>query len=319
MIIPKYLNKNDKIGVVALSCGVLEKQEDYNLSKSHYINEGFEIVESANLMTGGCVAGSEQVRAEELTKMFKDKGISGIAIARGGDFLFDMLEYFDFKIVKDNVKWVWGTSDPTSLLFILTTVYDIATIYSPCNMTGFDSKDLLPYQENFMEILKGNLVKQYMYPYKEIKPFTKSFTKKNKWININGEVDVEGTLLGGCIDVLKDVIGTKYDNVKEYVKDKDIIWYFDVFSMKSEDLYKTLLQFKYAGWFDTTKLMVFGPVCFPNSEYDLKYEDMIKKVGLDIPMIWNYDLGHVKPSFTMINGMKARIVNNCKESSMEYL
>ena len=98
-----------------------------------------------------------------------------------------------------------------------------------------------------------------------------------------------------------------------------IIWYFDIFNMSSENLYKTLLQFKNAGWFKYTNLIVFGPVCFPNSEYNLDYIDMIKKVEIGKPIIYNFDLGHIKPSFTMINGMKVRIINNNKESSMEYL
>ena len=57
-------------------------------------------------------------------------------------------------------------------------------------------------------------------------------------------------------------------------KDEGVIWYFDVFSMSAEDLYRTLLQFKNAGWFKYTNLIVFGPVCFPNSEYNLDYIDM---------------------------------------------
>ena len=43
------------------------------------------------------------------------------------------------------------------------------------------------------------------------------------------------------------IIGTKYDNVNNFVnKCKDgVIWYFDIFGLKAEDLYKTLLQFKF--------------------------------------------------------------------------
>lgn len=321
MIIPKFIKGNDAIGVVALSSSIKNKEEDYNTSKEHFIKEGYKIIESNNLYTGTYVAGSPDIRAKELYEMYEDSNINAIAIARGGDFLIDMLDYFDFDIVTKYPKWIWGSSDPTSLLFIITTKYNICTIYSPCNMTGFDTKKLYPYQENFMNIIKGNLVKQYRNDYKEIEPFSNKFTKENEWINLYEDVDTTGTLLGGCIEVLKDIIGTKYDNVNNFIDihKEGIIWYFDVFNMSSENLYKTLLQFKYAGWFKNTNLIVFGPVCFPSTEYDLDYIDMIKKVDIGKPIIYNFDLGHVKPSFTMINGMKVRIINNKNESSMEYV
>ena len=321
MIIPKYLKNGDSIGVVACSKGVKDKLEDYNTSKKHFEEEGYYIIESNNLYEGDYVAGSPSTRSKELMDMFLDNNIKAIAIARGGDFLYDMLEYFDFSVVKDNIKWIWGSSDPTSLLFIITTKYNICTIYSPCNMSGFDSEKLLPYQENFMKIIKGDLVKQYKYDKKESKAFSNIFDKDNKWINLYEDVDVTGTLLGGCIEVLKDVIGTKYDNVNNYIdtNKEGIIWYFDIFSMSSEDLYKTLLQFKYAGWFKYANLIVFGAVCFPNSEYNIEYEEMVRRAEIGKPIIWNFDIGHIKPSFTMINGMKVRIINNKNESSMEYV
>ena len=48
---------------------------------------------------------------------------------------------------------------------------------------------------------------------------------------------------------------------------------------------------------------------------------MIKKslADLYIKIIYKFDVGHVKPSFTMINGMKARIISNENEGSLEYI
>ena len=120
----------------------------------------------------------------------------------------------------------------------------------------------------------------------------------------------------GDVEVLKDIIGTKFDKTIEFLekyKDEGFIWYFDVFSMTSEGLYNTLLQFKNAGWFKYAKAVVIGKVCFPNTFTDMSYEDAIKKSLEDVKCIFNFDIGHVKPSFTMINGMKARVVSNARE------
>lgn len=321
MIIPKFLKKGDIIGVTAASCGVLDKIDKYENSINNIKKYGFKIKETSNVRTSGIVSSSDIERAKELESLYLDNEVKMISIASGGDFLFDMLDNIDYSIIKDNIKWISGSSDPTSLLFLITTNYDIATIYSPCNMSGFDLEPLHQSYLNYFEILKGNLIKQEKFLYCEDKSFSDVFDKVNKWTNINGNVNEEGILIGGCIECLKDIIGTKYDKTKEFVekyKDDGIIWYFDVFSMTSEDLYKTLIQFKYAGWFKYTKAILIGKVCFANSFIDYKYEDAIKNALPDMKVIYQFDVGHVKPSFTMINGVKVKIMSNENEGNMEY-
>lgn len=321
MIIPEFLKKGDIIGVTAASCGVLDKIDKYENSINNIKKYGFKIKETSNVRTSGIVSSSDIERAKELESLYLDNEVKMISIASGGDFLFDMLDNIDYSIIKDNIKWISGSSDPTSLLFLITTNYDIATIYSPCNMSGFDLEPLHQSYLNYFEILKGNLIKQEKFLYCEDKSFSDVFDKVNKWKNINGNVNEEGILIGGCIECLKDIIGTKYDKTKEFVekyKDDGIIWYFDVFSMTSEDLYKTLIQFKYAGWFKYTKAILIGKVCFANSFIDYKYEDAIKNALPDMKVIYQFDVGHVKPSFTMINGVKVKIMSNENEGNMEY-
>jgi muramoyltetrapeptide carboxypeptidase LdcA involved in peptidoglycan recycling len=51
----------------------------------------------------------------------------------------------------------------------------------------------------------------------------------------------------------------------------------------------------------------------------MSYEDAIKKSLGDYKVIYKYDVGHLKPSMTMINGFKARVKYNKDEGSLEYL
>lgn len=322
MIFPKYLENGDTIGITACSCGVLGKIEKYEKSINNVKKQGFNILETDNVRTGGVVSSSNVIRARELESLFLNNDVNGIAIASGGDFLYDMLDEVDFNILKDNPKWLAGSSDPTSLLYILTTKYDIATLYSPCNMSGFSSDDLHQSYLNYFEIMKGNLVKQERFPYMENNEVDDLFDQPNEWLNINGDVDESGIIIGGCIEVLKDIIGTKFDNTLDFLekyKDEGFIWYFDVFSMTSEGLYNTLLQFRNAGWFKYAKAIIIGKVRFPNTFTGMKYDEAVKKALPDVKTIFNFDIGHVKPSFTMINGMKARVVSSDNEGSLEYL
>ena len=89
--------------------------------------------------------------------------------------------------------------------------------------------------------------------------------------------------------------------------------------MTSENLYNTLVQFRNAGWFENCKAILIGKVCIPGSFVDMSYEELIGKAVPDIKVVYKFDIGHVKPSFTMINGMKVRIVSNDKEGYLEYL
>jgi muramoyltetrapeptide carboxypeptidase LdcA involved in peptidoglycan recycling len=189
-------------------------------------------------------------------------------------------------------------------------------------MSGFNISPLHESYVNYFEILKGNLVKQCKYDTYEGESFSDEMNTPNEWLNINGNVDESGVLIGGCIDSLKDIIGTKFDKAKEFIdkyKDEGIIWYFDVFSLTSEGLYNTLVQFRNAGWFDYCKAILIGKVCIPNTYVDMTYEELIEKAIPDIKVIYKFDIGHVKPSFTMINGAKVRVVSNEDEGYLEYL
>ena len=317
---PSFLTDNDYIGITACSCGVLDKIDAYEDSLNKLNN--YNIIETSNVRTNGIVSSDINTRVNELKELYLNKDVKCIMVASGGDFAFELLDSIDYDAIKNNIKWICGSSDPTSILYTITTKLDVATICSPCNMGGLRADHISIY--NYLNILKGNLVKQYKsdkYESKMNKNKDYILDKDNIWLS-NKDIDREGILIGGCIECLKDIIGTKYDGTKEFInkyKDEGVIWYFDIFSMSSEALYNTLLQFKYAGYFEYTKLIVFGKVCFPSSYLNLEYSDMIKKALGDIDYIINFDIGHIKPSFTMINGFKVRIINNKKESSMEYI
>ena len=130
-------------------------------------------------------------------------------------------------------------------------------------------------------------------------------------------VTAEGRLIGGCIDCIAKLIGTPYDGTADFIRRyRDIIWYFDVFEMSAEELYRTMLQMKYCGYFDNTRAVVFGRVMFPGDSTDWNYIEHLRRV-FRVPMLWNTDIGHVKPCMTLINGASARITSAEGKGSIE--
>ena len=163
--------------------------------------------------------------------------------------------------------------------------------------------------EDALKIMQGRLICQRsgkMYASKAtFMDDYAGFDTPTVWLSNKKSIKESGRCIGGCIDVLKDLIGTKYDGTKAFLKryrDDGIIWYFDNFAMSAENFYRTLLQMKYTGWFESTKAVIIGRVLFQSSETGMTYEDAVNMVFADIPYVFNADVGHTVPSFTMING-----------------
>ena len=127
----------------------------------------------------------------------------------------------------------------------------------------------------------------------------------------------EGRLIGGCIDCIAKLIGTPFDGSKSFVKKyPHKIWFLDNFAMTSFDLYLTIMQMKYCGYFKGTKAIVFGRTMFGDKS-DEEYIAQLRQAIPDIPFIWNADIGHVKPCFTVINGAYGRVTCAQGKGSLE--
>ncbi|MBQ8681379.1 MAG: LD-carboxypeptidase [Bacilli bacterium] len=326
MIYPKFINTNDTIGITAPSDGITRKEKIYRLNSAikNINNHGFKVKETANVRTsikGKSSSSNEQ--AKELINLFQDNSIKAIICAAGGDFLLEILPHIDFNIIKNNPKWIQGYSDPTSLLYIITTTLDIATIYGN-NFGDFGMNPWHPSLTNNIEILQGTLLTQtsfdkYEKNYQEYKRGDEPYvlTEPVYWQNINNEptIQVTGRIIGGCIDCLNDLFGTRFDNTKNFIekyKRDGIIWYFDNCEFSSEQLIRTLHKFKDNGWFNHAKCIIFGRSATESSYYDISLTDAIKHSlnELNIPIIINADIGHVSPRMTIINGAIATITSN---------
>ena len=324
MIYPKFLKEKDIVGITAPSAGVGNKLESFEKSLNSIHKAGFKTIETVHVRINSEVSASPKVRAKELDELVTNDDVDMIMCASGGDFLIDMLPYVDYNKIKENVKWILGYSDPTSLLYTITTKLDIATLYG-MNAGSYDQENLHKSLQNNLEIIKGNLVKQESFElYEKEQDELKdgyNLTEKVFWKNLNGNFEVEGRIIGGCIDCLRDLIGTAFDNTVNFIekyKEDGIIWYFDVFSLTTEEFYRTLFQMDQAGWFKYTKAVIVGRVRFPNSFTQMTYEKALLKIFKKIPIVVDADIGHVAPKMTIINGAIATIESKNGKGSISF-
>ena len=283
---PSFLKENATIGICAPSAGAGNKLEEFDRSLNH-LKRNYQIIESASVRNDNLRSNTAEIRGLEVNEIYLNPKVDFVMCAKGGDFLFETLPYIDFVSLASNPKWFLGASDPTSILYTLTTKYDLATMYG-FGAGSFDGDyDYIKIADQF---LKGNLVKQKSYKYSQKVDFDAVdivFDQEVKWLS-SQDIEVKGRLIGGCVDVLKDLIGTKYDGTKEFIEryqNDGIIWYFDNFAMSAENFYRTMLQMRYAGYFKATKAILLGRTCFMSSETGMNYEEAMKLAFNDIPYV----------------------------------
>ena len=103
------------------------------------------------------------------------------------------------------------------------------------------------------------------------------------------------------------MIGTKYDKVKEFIekyKEDGIVWFLEVFEMSTPQIYLHLWQMKNAGYFENCNGIIFGRPLMVREDYETSYEETLKEFfgKLDIPVIYDVDIGHVSPQIPIVSG-----------------
>ncbi len=328
MIYPKFLKENNRIGVPAPSAGADNKTKaKFENSIKNMEKLGYKIQASKNLLK--CEKGrssSAIERADEINRMFYSKDIDIILCATGGEFLVEILPYINFEIIKTNPKLISGFSDPTGLLYPITTKYDIATIYGK-NFSSFGMENFHKSQYDFLEIIKGNIIEQEsfeLYEEEQKAGITGlegyNLTKKVYWNTLNNkEVTLNGRIVGGCFDIIAELAGTKYDGINEFnkkYKNDGVIWYFDNCELSLNETIRTLWKLDELGYFKYTKGVIFGRFGVETDYFGYGVEECLKDSVLskkNIEVVYNADISHKPPCLTIINGSIANVnVNNGK-------
>lgn len=136
-----------------------------------------------------------------------------------------------------------------------------------------------------------------------------NLTEKTEWKNLYGKrkIKIKGRTLGGCLDIIREFFGTKYDNINNYIekhKEEGIIWFLECFEMTSPEVYRVLWQMKNAGYFNNCSGIIFGRPCMIREDYVMSFNQAVEEAleSLDIPIICDADIGHIPPQMAIVNG-----------------
>lgn len=137
------------------------------------------------------------------------------------------------------------------------------------------------------------------------------------------QIEMSGRLLGGCMDCLVNLLGTRYDNVcdfNERYKNDGILWFLESCDLNVMSIRRAMWQMEHAGWFEHCSGFVIGrPLCYGQEmmgldQYQAVYE-IIRKYN--VPVLMDVDIGHLSPMMPLINGSMAQVVSDGTNYSVE--
>ncbi len=318
-----------KIYFVAPSFGVNLSyyKRRFNKAIKNLSKLGYEYIIGENVYEAkGVVASNTPIlRAKEINDAFKSDANIVWSVG-GGELMVEILEYVDFNIIENSNKVFVGFSDNTNLTYTITTMLDIPSIYGvnapQLCVIEYDSKDTLDMINGKKEFVG---YPKWQLEYNDVKPIHHyEFDKKTKMIPINYTKEVKGRIIGGCLDCLVGLCGTKFDNTKEYInkhKEEGIIFFMESCDLNSIMLIRALTQLKYAGWFDNVKLFIIGrSFRYNDKSFNVSMIDAYKKVlePLGLPIILNCPIGHLSPSLPIYLGKKVEVSYNRNRLKLKY-
>ncbi|MBQ9457977.1 MAG: LD-carboxypeptidase [Bacilli bacterium] len=330
---PPLLHRGDAIALVAPSFGCTTEPYITRLgvATERWRKKGFEVVAGPNVFRedGISASASPQERAKEIMDALQSNASLVLSVG-GGELMNEMMPELDFaSIAKLPPKWFMGFSDNTNLTFFLTLHCGWETIYGPCAGAFFqkqwrlceaDAFALLQGQTHFEGYPKYSITRS-----NPDRPLAAYRCTQPKVITPHlYEKPFEGTLMGGCLDVLILHCGTKLDRVKAFNQEhpEGIIWYLEACDLNPLALRRAYFQLRQAGWFDNAVGFILGR---PKSAMEPllgvdRFNAAIDILGpLGKPILIDVDLGHISPSMPIRNGAKARVAYENENLIIDYL
>ena len=328
---PEFLKKGATIGLCAPSfgCATSPYVERYLNAVKTFKKLGYKIIEGKNVTSYDDMASAPaEERAKEFMELMLNEEVDFIFSVGGGEIMCQILPYIDFDKIKKlkKKKFFMGYSDNTCLTFTLPIFADTPAIYGECFGT-FGVKSWDKSLKDAYNLITGKELIQHPYP-KCADPFEHNdnplkrskYKNKTSWkrYESNEPITFKGTLIGGCLDLLSLFCGTPYGNISSYLESsKDgFVWFLESCELNILSQKRAYWQLKNAGWFKNCKGILIGRPMVKNEMFGHTHVDMIDELkDLNIPILYDIDVGHVSPSLTLISGANVEVHYESKQKN----
>ena len=323
---PKFLQDKGVIGLVAPSfgCNVEPYYSAFKNAQKKWKEMGYNLKLGPNCYEGSGIgiSNTPEACAQEVNAFLTDRDSDVVISCGGGELMCEVLPYVDFEgIASAAPKWYMGFSDNTNLTFLLPTLCDTAAIYGPC-APAFGMEPWHPVLTDTWNLLTGKSCQVQGYDMWEkeslkneenpLEPY--HVTEAKRLVGFPAkEASFRGRIIGGCLDCLDTLVGTRFDRVREFNRkygQDGIIWFMESCDLNPMGIRRAVWQLREAGWFQSVKGFLIGrPLCFGENlmgldQYHAVYDLLAE---YQVPVIMDVDLGHLPPSMPIICGSMAEV------------
>ncbi|MBD3946769.1 S66 family peptidase [Nocardioides ganghwensis] len=318
---PRPLRPGDRIGVTSPSAGASgDAAARIDFCIDWLRGRGYD-VEVGECMDGtGLTSAPAQQRAAELTRMLADPAIACVVPPWGGETAIDLVDLLDWDaLAAVEPTWLVGFSDLTTVMLPITTRLGWATLHG-------DNLADTPYAVpdgllHWLELVSGagpfvqrgsGLVTDWWRFEEDPRATTWKHVGDGRWeVEGGGSLDVTGRLIGGCIETVAHLAGTPYGDVRAWADGLDgpTVVYVEACEDHAVDICRYLHGMRLAGWFDRAAAVLVGRTNAPDHPDLTQRGAVLDALGrLDLPIVWDLEIGHVPPHLPLVNGALARVV-----------
>jgi muramoyltetrapeptide carboxypeptidase len=290
---PPPVRPGDRVGVAALSGRVDPARLERGVEGLRQL--GYEPVLAANVLRhDGLFAGSEDERLDGFHRLAADASIRAITFARGGHGMLRLIDRLDWDLLSQEPRPYVGYSDLAPFLQQVVLRLGYVAYHGP--MVAADLARGIDADEatSLRDALEGR-------PWRALS--ISRWTSRGR-----GDGVAEGTLLGGCLSLFSDTVGTAW----ETRFGRSIAFFEEV----DEGLYKVdrmLRHLSLSGTLSGVAGILFGHVDWrvsaggqPPSEASIDH--CLSWLGREVagPIGWGVPAGHRAPNWTLPLGARVR-------------
>lgn len=332
MRFPKYIQQGGTIGFMAPSFGCATEPylSGFNHARKKFVELGYRTVLGPNCYenAGVGISNTPEKCGAEVMEMFGRLDVDCLISCGGGELMCEILPFVDFeKLAEMEPKWFMGYSDNTNLTYLLVTLADTASVYGPCaGAFGME-----PWHESLKDafgVLTGERQSVHGYelwekeslkdeehalvPYNVTEPVRlRSFVGRQE-VCFSEPLQFSGRLLGGCLDCLVNLSGTRFDKTREFVeryREDGIIWFLEACDLNVFAIRRAMWQLEETGWFRHVKGFLIGRPLNGGEMMGLDaYHAVLDVAGRKgVPVIMDVDLGHLPPMMPLVVGSLADV------------
>lgn len=318
---PKNLQPGGTIGFVAPSfgCNIEPYHSAFLNAQKKWESMGYRLDPGPNCFAGEGIgiSNTPQKCGQELMEYYVKEENDCLISCGGGELMCEILEHLDFeKLAAAAPKWYMGLSDNTNFTYLLTTLCDTASIYGPC-AAAFGMEPWHKAVKDAFDLLTGKKHTVSGYPLweregkkDEENPLLPYNVTEPRILKKYPDQDLKfsGRLLGGCMDCLVNLLGTRFDRTKDFIeayKNDGILWFLEACDLNVFGIRRAMWQMEHAGWFEHANGFLIGrPLCFGQEMMGLDAYSAILEIASrhNVPVVMDIDLGHLPPAMPLITG-----------------